>query len=310
MTEILPVIVGPTAGGKTELAVELAIEIGGEVVSADSMQIYRGLDIGSGKATEAERRGVPHHLIDIVDPDQRFTVKDWLVAAERAILEIRGRGRTPVVVGGTNLYIKALLEGLFEGPEPDATVRAAVEAMPQAERRVELERVDPEAAARIHTNDERRTVRALEVFRQTGAPISGHQKQWDAAASLRPGVRMVGLDWPSGLINQRINARVKHMMAGGLLGETRRLRDAGAFGEQSREGLGYKQLLEHLEGRCDLEAAVERIKIETRRFAKNQRTWLRRLRATPGLESVWIDCGATDPSGWPAVALGLIRPRS
>jgi len=161
--------------------------------------------------------------------------------------------------------------------------------MTQAERRAELERVDPSAAQRIHPNDERRTCRALEVYRQTGTPISELQRQWDRERRLRPeaeGAVLVGLDWPAELINRRINARVREMMERGLLEETRGLWEAGRLGPQAREALGYKQLLAHLEGRWSLAEAVEQIKIETRRFAKNQRTWLRRLRTTPG--SVWI----------------------
>ncbi len=283
MRETIPVIVGPTAGGKTTLAVRLAHLLGeqdrpAEIISADSVQIFRGMDIGSAKPDPRERGGIPHHLIDVAEPEDRFTVHDWLAAAERAADEIRARGATPIVVGGTNLYIKAFLDGLFEGPEPDETLRKQLRALTQAERRAELERVDPAAAGRIHPNDERRTVRALEVFRQTGVPISEHQKQWDRRR--RPGTVLLGLDWPTEAINQRINRRVRAMMDAGLLDEVRTL--APRLGAQAREALGYKQLLRHLAGDWTLEQAVEQIKIETRRFAKNQRTWLRRLRTTPG----------------------------
>lgn len=296
MPDPFPVIVGPTAGGKSALALAVArsfVDRGrpAEIVSADSVQIFRHMDIGSAKPTPAERRAVPHHLIDIAEPEDRFTVHDWLAAAERTIDDIRARGHIPVVVGGTNLYIKALLEGLFEGPEPDEALRDSLRAMTQADRRAELERVDPAAAGRIHPNDERRTVRALEVYRQTGVPISDHQKQWDNADRLRPGARLVGLDWPTEVINRRINARVREMMDAGLLGEVRTL--APRLGPQARETLGYKQILRHLSGDWSLDEAVEQIKIETRRFAKNQRTWLRRLRTTPG--SRWF-CPQEEPS--------------
>ncbi len=283
MPETIPVIVGPTAGGKTTLAVRIAQYLAeqnrsAEIISADSVQIFRGMDIGSAKPDERERAGIPHHLIDVAEPEDRFTVHDWLAAAERAVAEIRSRGAVPIVVGGTNLYIKAFLDGLFEGPEPDEALREQLRALTQAERRAELERVDPAAAGRIHPNDERRTVRALEVFRQTGVPMSEHQKQWDRQP--RPGAVLLGLDWPIEAINRRINQRVKQMMEAGLLDEVRRL--GPRLGPQAREALGYKQLLRHLAGDWTLEEAVEQIKIETRRFAKNQRTWLRRLRATPG----------------------------
>lgn len=353
---LTPVICGPTAGGKSDLAVTLALRAretfgcGAEIITADAFQVYRGMDIGTAKPTIEERRGVPHHLIDVVDPrgidrdrgierpldvraqpgvsnpvapsgdhiEQKldatpggssFTVDDWLTLAREKITEIRTRGALPIVVGGTHLYIKALLDGLFDGPEPDEVLRAELTAMDPVARRAELERVDPAAAARIHPNDIRRTVRALEVFRLTGKPISEHQKQWDrsnsegalrassgslgdqthSTPSLRSGLseyQLVILDWESEALNRRINARVKQMMERGLLDEVRALRDSGALvpGSQPAEALGYKQLLAHLTdpARVPLEDTIEKIKIETRRFGKNQRTWLRRLRTTPG----------------------------
>ena len=284
-----PVICGPTAGGKTALAVAVArafAERGrpGEVISADAYQIYRGMDIGTAKPTADERAGVPHHLIDAVEPTEAFTVHDWLAEANRLIEDVRGRGGTPIVVGGTHLYVKALLEGLFEGPEPDEAIRETLRAMGLPALRAELERVDPAAAQRIHPNDDRRTIRALEVFRQTGTPITELQKQWDREKSVRTDAVLVGLDWPAEAINTRINARVRTMIERGLRVEVSAL--ATRLGPQAREALGYKQLLAHLEGDITLDDAVEKIKIETRRFAKNQRTWLRRLRTTPG--SIWL----------------------
>ncbi|MEO0483537.1 MAG: tRNA (adenosine(37)-N6)-dimethylallyltransferase MiaA [Planctomycetota bacterium] len=299
-----PLIVGPTAGGKSALALKVAVRAGGEVISADAFQVYRGLDIASAKPTPDEQRAVRHHLIDTVEPTEAFTVHDWLAAAEAAIADIRGRGKTPVLVGGTHLYAKAFLEGLFEGPEADEALRAELRAMGLAALRAELERVDPAAASRLHPNDERRTVRALEVHRLTGRPISDWQAQWDREASLRPGVVLVGLDWPTEAINRRINARVRGMVEAGLVEETRALDEAGRLGPQAREALGTKQILAHLAGACTLEEAVEKIKIETRRFAKNQRTWLRRLRSTPG--SVWIDAEREPPETWAGRVLHAI----
>lgn len=282
-------ILGPTAGGKTALSVELALRLpgGGECISADSMQVYRGMDIGTAKPAAAERRGVPHHGFDLVDPgDAGFTVDSWLAFAERTVAEIRGRGAWPIVVGGTNLYVKALLYGLFEGPEPDEALRQELAELPLAELRAELERIDPTAAQRIHANDRRRTIRAIEVHRLTGRPISDWQREWDAAEP-RPDVLVIGLDWPAEAINRRINARVRRMMEAGLLDEVRRLHDANELGEQAREALGYKQVIDHLEGRCSLDEAVEQIKIRTRRFAKQQRTWFRHFRRLP--RSRWIE---------------------
>ncbi len=299
-----PVIIGPTAGGKSDLAVEVAHLLGGpdkaEIITADAFQVYRGVDVGTAKPTADERRGITHHLIDILDPTEPFTVSDWLAAAERALTDIRARGRTPIVVGGTHLYIKAFLEGLFEGPDPDPALREQLRALGLPALRAELERADPAAAARIHPNDERRTIRALEVFRQTGTPISAHQKQWDAGAG-RADCLLVGLDWPVEALNQRINARVKSMLDRGLLEETRALLSANRLGPQARQALGYKQLIEHLEGRATLDAAIEQIKIETRRLAKNQRTWLKRLRVTPG--SLWIDAESQPQAAWPSMVV-------
>jgi tRNA dimethylallyltransferase len=298
MLQRFPVIVGPTAGGKSALAVALAQRLAeaglppGEVVTADSMQVYRGMDIGTAKPTLAERAGIPHHLIDIAEPNQPFSVDQWLGVAEPLIDEIRQRGRTPIVVGGTHFYVKALIEGLFDGPGADEALRERLAALPREELRARLERADPAAAARIHANDTRRTVRALEVFELTGTPISQHQKQWDSG-QVRPDVQLIGLEWETEALNRRINARVRLMIEQGLVAEARGLWSGGLLGTQAREALGYKQLIEHFEGRCDLDEAVERIKIETRRFAKNQRTWLKRLRMVPG--ALWIPGGGSWP---------------
>ena len=305
-----PVIVGPTAGGKSALAVAVAHALAGrglpaEIITADSVQIYRGMDIGSAKPTRAEMEGVPHHLIDLVDPDgPPFTVADWLRAAELCIAEVRGRGAVPIVVGGSHLYIKNFLEGMFEGPGADESLRDQLRALGLPALRAELERVDPAAAGRIHPNDERRTVRALEVYRLTGRTISEHQAQWDGKGAVRGDCVLVGLDWPSELLNPRINARVKTMVAAGLIEEVRSLVAGGRLGPQAREALGYKQVAEHLAGRCTLEEAVEKTKVETRRFGKNQRTWLKRLRTTPG--SVWIDAAAMPAGSWAGVVLGAM----
>lgn len=293
-TPLIPVIAGPTAGGKTSLAIacaKLAQAQGltpcGAVISADAFQVYRGLDIASAKPTMEEREGVPHHLIDIVEPSEPFTVAQWLERATKAIDDIEARGGWPIVVGGTHLYIKALIDGLFEGPPANDALRDELRAMPATERRAELERVDPKAAARIHPADERRTVRALEVYRLTGVPISEHQGQWDSGTNpLADRLLLVTLHWETDAINRRINARVKMMVEAGLIEETRRLLDSGNLGPQAAQALGTKQIAEALRDQSQsgfpLDDAIERTKIETRRFAKNQRTWLRRLAARAG----------------------------
>ena len=318
----IPLIVGPTAGGKSALALELAHKLGNaELITADAFQIYKGMDIGTAKPSIAERQGIPHHLLDLRDPRDPtpFTVHDWLREANAAIADIQSRGKTSIIVGGTHLYAKALLDGLFDGPGADPALREQLRAKGLPALREELERVDPQAAQRIHANDERRTIRALEVFHLTGKPISEHQTQWDASPNIPHPTSdiphrflLVGLDWPSEKINPRINQRVKHMMESGFLEEVRALRDSGAFAPtanpQAREALGYKQLLDHLEGRRSLEDAVERIKIDTRHFAKTQRTWLKRLRLTPG--SMWIDANTLPHAEWVDRVHSILAPSS
>jgi tRNA dimethylallyltransferase len=291
----MPVIIGPTAGGKTAIAVSVAqllAEQGlpGEVISADSVQIYRTMDIGSAKPTADEQAGVPHHLIDCIDPAEPFTVHDWLTLAEAAIADIRTRGGVPIITGGTHLYIKALLDGLFAGPDPDPELRARLSALPLDILRARLESVDPEAATRIHPNDLRRTVRALEVFDLTGTPISELQQQWDRKNPRRDDLRVFALRWPSADINARINRRARAMIEQGLVEEVRAIEPE--LGVQARQALGYKQILASFAGRITLEQAIEAIKIETRRFAKNQRTWLKRLARDERFE--WIDMDGSD----------------
>ncbi|BAM04028.1 tRNA (adenosine(37)-N6)-dimethylallyltransferase MiaA [Phycisphaera mikurensis] len=274
------VLLGPTAGGKSALAVELAERLGGEVVSADAFQVYRHLDAGTAKPTAKERARVPHHLVDVVEPTQRFTVRDWLNRADAEVQRLVPAGRVPIVVGGTNLYVRALLEGLMEGPDADPAFRASLAAVPDAELHARLREVDPAAADRIAPADRQRTVRGLEVFHLTGRPLSGHQREWSAAVEppYRHDPVLLALRWEVPAINRRINARVKAMFERGLVEETRRLEAAGLLGPQAREAIGTKQVLAELaKPKPDLDAAQEQVKIKTRRFAKQQRTWLRRF---------------------------------
>jgi tRNA dimethylallyltransferase len=291
-------VLGPTAGGKTALAVELALRLpaGGECVSADSMQVYRGMDIGTAKPTAAERRGVAHHMIDVADPHGgAFTAADWLDGAREAIAGIHARGRHAVVVGGTNLYVKMLLEGMFDGPPPDPARRAQLESMPTEMLRRDLEQADPLTAARIHPNDRRRTVRALEVWMATGTPISALQRQWsDAPKGLPPGWDVVGLEWPVDAINQRINARVRSMVDAGLEDEVMRLLAKGPLNRQAIEAVGYREVLRHFAHECSMDEAAEAIRVRTRQYARQQRTWLRRFRAIPG--AVWLQ-GPSESTG-------------
>jgi tRNA dimethylallyltransferase len=296
------VIVGPTGGGTSALAAALAEHLEGVVVSADSMQIYQRMDAGTAKPDAATRARAPHHLIDLVEPTKRFTVADWLEHADEVIARAQAEGHRPVVVGGTNLYIRALLEGLFEGPAPDPERRAALAAEPAEKLHAELQRADPESAARIHRNDRKRLVRALEVQQRTGVPLSQWQRQWsdapDAERRYRHDPVLLGLRWSRGAVNERINRRVKAMFypertaaqEGGpvpaepLPAETRRLEAQGALGPQARQALGYKQALNWVHGHGSVEEAFEQTKIQTRRFARKQRTWLKRFQGVHWLE--------------------------
>ncbi len=282
-------IVGPTATGKTEVGILLAERLGGEIVSADSMQVYQGMDIGTAKPTPEQRRRVPHHLIDIIPPDRPFSVAAYQELAERAIQEIWERGNQPILVGGSGLYVRAVLGGLdIPVAPPDPELRRRLDA--EARRRgcehlhARLASVDPTAAARIHPHNVRRVIRALEVWEQTGRPIS----EWWSLDDARKGkynTRQFGLTAPRADLYWRIDARVDAMLADGLVEEVQRLLDQG-YGEDlvSMQGLGYAQIAAHLRGRLSLEEAVERTKRDTRRFAKRQLTW---FRADDRIE--WID---------------------
>jgi tRNA dimethylallyltransferase len=282
-------ILGPTAGGKTSLAISLANQLdgGGECICADSMQIYKNMNIGTAKPTQEEQAQAIHHLVNIVDPSEDgFTVESWLTRAEQAIEDIRARGKWPIVVGGTNLYVQSLLFGLFDGPDCDQEKRDALNAEPNTVLQERLHALDPEAAARIHINDKRRLVRAIEVCEATGYPLSSLQSQWGKPMPREDAI-MIGLTWPVKTINRRINARVRAMFDEGFLDEVNLLQ--GTLGKQASEALGYKQLLAHMRGECTLDEAKERVKILTRRYAKQQRTWLRRFQVLPSAH--FIDMG-------------------
>lgn len=287
-------IVGCTASGKSSLGVELARRLGGEIISIDSMKVYRGMDIGTAKPGAAVRAEVPHHLIDVVDPWEEFSVAQYVGLADEAIREIHGRGRPIFVVGGTPLYIKALSEGLFEGPGADAPTRerlqavALLEGTPALHER--LQQADPVAAARIHRNDLRRLVRALEVFELTGRPISALQEQWDRERP-RYDCRFLGLRWSKEDLHLRIKERVLRMMDRGLVDEVKSLMALDRpLSTAARQAVGYAEVIEHLQGGAELAQAVEAIKINTRQLAKSQRTWFKRFRA---IEWIDVTAGAT-----------------
>jgi tRNA dimethylallyltransferase len=259
----------------------LAKQIGAEIISLDSMAIYRGMDIGTAKPSHELRAIVPHHLVDIVDPEGEFSVAQYVEAAARAVDDIRARGKEPLFVGGTPLYLKSLLRGLFEGPPADWHLRNEIEKeLAQIGTQALYERltqVDPVAASHIHPRDTRRLIRALEVYRATGEPISHQQLQFEDG---RPAdeCRVFVLRRSREELHQRIEARIEWMEQAGLVDEVRRLLEAGRqLGRTARQAVGYREALEHLAGQYDHEGMVARIKARTRRFAKRQGTWFRSL---------------------------------
>jgi tRNA dimethylallyltransferase len=271
-------VLGPTAAGKSALGLALAEGLAGEIVCCDSMQVYRGLDIGTGKPTPAEQAIVPHHLFDVVDPGEPFHAAAWAERAHAVIADITGRGRLPIIVGGTGLYFRALTQGLFEAPPSDPAIRSRHEAEATAlgvpAMHARLAAIDPAAAAGILTNDLLRISRALEVFEQTGAPISELRK----AAPRPPPLDLYTIVLDPGLDDLRplIAARVDAMMELGFLEEVRRLRAGGFAGTRPLDGLGYRQLGQHLDGALSLVAAIAETKRVTIAYARRQRTWFRK----------------------------------
>lgn len=278
------VLTGPTAAGKTRLAITMAKELGAEIISMDSMALYRGMDIGTAKPSQEERAVVPHHLVDVLDPWQSASVAWWLEEAEKAACRIRARGRKVLFVGGTPLYLKALRYGLFRGPSADPAVRSKWEET--ARRRgaeflhAELERIDAPTAARLHPNDVRRIVRALEVWEVTGRRLSDWQRQWKATAPA-VALRIAWLDPPRQQLYTRINERVEAMFSAGLVQEVERLLALPhPLAREPRQALGYKEVIEHLEGKRDLQTTIALVQLRTRHFAKRQVTWFRKLPAS------------------------------
>ncbi len=272
----LLVIGGPTGSGKSDLAVRLAEEIGGEIVNADSMQVYRGLDIGTAKPPAEDLARVPHHLLDIVSPDQEFTASDFRREAAAAIVDIDRRGKKAVVVGGTGLYIRALLEGLVDSPTGDPELRRQFDAVPGGELLRRLALVDPETAQRLHPNDRVRIVRALEVHAQTGRPISAfrseHAFSGDYYDTLKMAIKVERQE-----LYRRIEIRVENMLQCGLVDEVRSLLAKGYNRElKAMRSIGYKEIAAYLAGETTLDAAVALIKRDTRRYAKRQMTWFGR----------------------------------
>jgi len=287
-------ILGSTACGKGAVGRELARRLGGQVVSVDSMKVYRRMDIGTAKPSADVRAEIPHHCIDVVEPSEAFSVARYVQLADSAIAQIAEANDVVLAVGGTNLYIKALAEGLFEAPPIEPAVRSALRARAGQEGLAvlheELTRLDPQAAGRIHPNDAKRILRALEVYQTTGRPISELQRQWDSGRR-RYDIVMIGLRRRWDALRRRINARAKRMVQAGLRDEVASLlAEPAGLSPQAAQAVGYAEMIDHLNGRCTLEEAMERIKIHTRRLARKQQTWHRRWR-----DVRWFELAPEEP---------------
>jgi tRNA dimethylallyltransferase len=289
----ITILLGATATGKSALALEAARMAGAEIISADSMQIYVGMDIGTAKPSPAERTEVPHHLLDICDPADSFNVADFVRAADKAAEEIRHRGRPILMVGGTALYLKGFIEGIFEGPGRDPGIRGRLEQEAQEvglpAMHAKLRSIDPEAARRIHTRDERRIIRALEVWELTHKPISHWQTQ-EGSQRQEYAFRLFGLRMPRETLYRRINARVNLMLEQGMVEETRNLlaRPRG-LGDGALQAVGYREIISYLKGELGYDLAVHQMKQSTRRFAKHQTSWFKRFGHVK-----WVDLDGTE----------------
>ncbi|MBO8162567.1 MAG: tRNA (adenosine(37)-N6)-dimethylallyltransferase MiaA [Brevibacillus sp.] len=293
----LVVIVGPTAVGKTALSLTLARRLNGEIISGDSMQVYRQMDIGTAKATPEERSVVPHHLIDIIDPDEEYSVAHFQEMATRLIADIHRRGRLPFIVGGTGLYIESVTHRFqFSDAAQDHELRERLKRLAEAEGVEALHRqlalIDPVTAERLHPNDVKRVIRAIEIYELTGQRMSDYQYR---AQQSPYDLYMIGLTMERALLYERINRRVDQMIEDGLVEEVRQLLDRGYDPSLvSMQGLGYKELVPYLYGEIPLQQAIAEIKKRTRRFAKRQLSWFRRI---PDVH--WFD--VSNPENYPSI---------
>jgi tRNA dimethylallyltransferase len=275
------ILTGPTGSGKSRLALTLAERLGAEIVSMDSMALYRHMDAGTAKPSAEDRARVPHHLIDVLEPWEAASVAWWLERAAACCRDIEARGKRALIVGGTPLYLKALVHGLFDGPPADEALRRRLTDEAERDGKEALHRrlaaVDPASAARLHPNDVRRLVRALEVWELTGRPLSAWQTQWAAPPELPPD-RCLCLDLPRPELYRRIDARVEAMFAGGWVDEAQALRGLGRpLSREAAKALGYREVFDYLDGRATLEETVRLVQTRSRQFAKRQLTWFRHL---------------------------------
>lgn len=301
--ELEPVIIlGPTGVGKTAVAVEVALALGGEIISADSRGFYRGLEVGTAKPTPEQRRLVPHHLIDIRSPEERYDVAEFRRDVARLIGEIQARGRLPIVTGGGTLYIQALVGGLFPGPKADPALRRRLLALPLEELYTRLREVDPRAAEKIKPQDRQRLVRALEVYELTGRPISELQRE---SEPFPYSFLKFGLTMDRKSLYERLDARVEEMLARGLIEEASQLKGRLNPEMPAYRTIGYEEAFAYLEGRLALEEAVRLIKRNTRRLAKRQLTFFKRL---PSVH--WLDVTGKTPAEVAGEIVSYIRSLS
>ncbi|HEV2327990.1 MAG TPA: tRNA (adenosine(37)-N6)-dimethylallyltransferase MiaA [Verrucomicrobiae bacterium] len=269
-------LAGPTAVGKSEIALALAAKFGGEIISVDSMQVYRGLDIGTAKPDAETQRKIPHHLIDVCDLTETFDAGEFVQLANQAVAEIRPRNKIPIFCGGTGLYFKAFLDGLGDAPQADPQLRAELEATPLAPLLEELRKNDPEAYAKIDLKNRRRVIRAVEVIRTTGKPLAASRADWENKQDAK-GPALILCVRSSGDLRHRIDSRVDFMFQRGLVDETRELLKHGlSENRTAMQAIGYRQVVDHLRGERNLAETIELVKIRTRQFAKRQLTWFRR----------------------------------
>ena len=295
-------LAGPTASGKSALALALAERLGGEIISADSMQVYRGLDIGTAKPSAADHARVRHHLVDVCAVPEAFDAAQFVRLAEAAATDILARGHIPIFCGGTGLYLKAFVAGLGEAPASDAALRAELEAQPLAALLTELAARDPDCFAVIDRQNPRRVVRALEVIRLTGKPFSAQRADWPAERSAAMTARYFCLHRDPADLHARINARVDEMFQRGLVAETQALLAHGlAENRIAMQAIGYRQVVEHLRWERSLAATVELVKVRTRQFAKRQLTWFR-----AHSQPTWISLAPAEPL---ERALGVVLER-
>lgn len=281
---------GPTASGKTSLGIEIALKYGGEIVSADSMQIYKHMDIGSAKPTAEELAAVPHHMISIAEPTVNYSLSDYVTEARKAIADIHERGKIPVIVGGTGLYINTLINNINLSEEtPNSDLRHELERYAEEQGNealhMRLEKIDPEAARNIHMNNVKRVIRAIEIYENTGITMTEQIRRSKSAGKIYE-AHEYGVRYEREVLYDRINRRVDMMLESGLVGEVKACLKLGCTRDNtSMQGIGYKEVIDYLEDKCDFDAMTERIKQESRRYAKRQITWFKRNNIT------WLEPG-------------------